>query len=284
MDTIGKELFTRALALTGSTDAWRLSWPNINLLVAYYLNGDDYDDWIFHATYKQMSYRAIRTASRETILLEPTKDVMHCSGIQYFINYCLRTRSWMDTGERAEHPHGSFQNLKRRNICHYKSQDYRRWLQATAGIKGFDGSDRLIPVRWLWKNPFLRKGKNYDDYDRPTKFSMEKKSFIKADGWADPLCACGNPLEHDLEIWPHPTERCNKCVQCVAIRMDGVLKLGNIETFDYARMATIAKEFASTIKWVRNNIKIVVPDEFFPTISEILGPGLTSKTYVVPGQ
>jgi hypothetical protein len=63
--------------------------------------------------------------------------------------------------------------------------------------------------------------------------------------------------------------------------MEGTLKLGDMDTHDFARIGTIAKSFASTIQWVSANIKIVVPEGVLPAINIMIGSRMAAKTYVV---
>ena len=169
MDILGTDLITKAFSFAGTAQVWRLSWTNTEILVALNMSNDDDDNWIFRTTFSRMSEKAIITASRDTILVERTKDVTHLTGIQFFINYILRTRSWMERRQKPAQPQLCLRNLRRRNICQDRSIDYLLWLKATAAIKGYDGTSKRIPIIWLWNNPFYKNGKNYDDYGRPTE-------------------------------------------------------------------------------------------------------------------
>lgn len=63
----------------------------------------------------------------------------------------------------------------------------------------------------------------------------------------------------------------------IANRMSGAIKIGGMDCYDYGRIALVAKEFASTIPWVRENITIVVPSELMAPLSDIMAPDGTGE-------
>ena len=102
------------------------------------------------------------------------------------------------------------------------------------------------------------------------EYDRKMGRFIRPDGYHPAVCSCRASLEWRHQEWPHPTERCRLCRQDLPPAEFGEICVSGIDEYDYASIAEVAREYATTIPWVRDNIMIVVPEALHAQLREKL--------------
>ena len=150
-------------------------------------------------------------------------------------------------------------NLRHRRMGVTDHGQYDAWLSLLKDVPTYDGSSKSIP-KWMTKKyPFHANGLDWDEHGRPVEYDDRHGRFIRRTGYGPPSCYCGASLEWRHQEWPPPTERCRQCKLSLAPRERGQIRIGGPDEYDYGLMSVLAREWTTTIRWISDNIKIVIP-------------------------
>ena len=251
---IAKELRTRILATAGSVGVWRTSMNTAELMIAYILGERWNPQWRNDILWKDgILPHARNWRSGHT-------KVTHQTGIETLIRYSLRLRTWTNPREAATGISASTQTTTFRRMKEPSNREFFNQVRAAyrARVERDDGT---------CQNGTRRKDKN-----------PRRSNFQRQEGNVNPTSA-PTQMNRDGTPWDHRSEICNGC-QCPRwpqrrnprstegrrlregshrALTTGGRRIANMDHIDYYRMTIVAKEFQTSISWVRANIKLVVP-------------------------
>ena len=185
--------------------------------------------------------------------------ITHRSGIDGLIRYCIRISSWLAPRNETCPINLTYRNLRHRRMKGPGTDDHGIWLERLKGLSKYDGSSKSIPKSWKKNNPFHFQGLDWDEFNRPVEYDVKHGRFVRRRGFHPPSCFCGDSLEWRHQEWPLVTERCRQCSEPVAVRESGFILMGGRNEYDYGLIHRLAKEWSTSVQWIVDNIKIVVP-------------------------
>ena len=280
MAQLPAHIMTRILYHAGSPAIWKCSMGTSEQMIAFVIRSGGNTSGMDSVVWET-----------ETILAsvgpdDPRYWITHRTGIDGLIRYCIRTNSWLAPRSEARPINLIYRNLRHRRIDGPGNGGHGYWLAMLKSVPKYDGSSKSIPKSWKINNPFHAQGLDWDEHNRPVEYDAKFGRFIRRVGFDPPSCYCGASLEWRHQEWPHITERCRLCKVSVAAKESGLVQMGGRNEYDYGLIHRLAKEWTSTIQWICDNIKVVIPASLLEQTHEYLGkiddtvdmPGMVTLT------